>query len=116
LAEFANIMNSLEDLMTLIEALARDDVQNWKAVVETVMSFSKKNNTWILSKLPTNRKSIGCMWVFWIKKTDHGQIVHHKVRLVVKGYTWKHRVHFNDTFVPVVKFTSIRVLLAIVAI
>jgi hypothetical protein len=51
------------------------------------MSSLKKNNTWILSKLPTSRKGIGCMWVFRTKRNDHGQIVHHKVRLVVMGYT-----------------------------
>jgi hypothetical protein len=78
-------MNSLKDLMTFIEALVKDDVQNWKAVVEEDMSSLRKNNTWILSKLLANHKGIGCMWVFWTKRNDHGQIVHHKVRLVVKG-------------------------------
>jgi hypothetical protein len=78
LTKFANIMNSLEDLVTLTKTLTRDDFQNWKAVVEEYMTSLKKNNTWILSNLPTNCKGIGCMWVFWIKRNDHGQIVHHK--------------------------------------
>ncbi len=78
LAKFANIMNSVEDLVTFIEALARDDVQNWKMVVEEYMSSSKKNNTWILSKLLANSKGIGYMWVFQTKRNDHGQIVHHR--------------------------------------
>jgi len=64
LVEFANIANSLEDLVNVIEALARDDVQNWKVGMEEDMSSLKKNNTWILSKLLTNRKAIGCKWVF----------------------------------------------------
>jgi len=50
------------------------------------MSYLRKNNTWILSKLTANCKGIGCMWVFRTKRNDHGQIVHHKVRLIVKGY------------------------------
>lgn len=87
LVEFSNIMNSLEDLVTFIEALARDDVQNWKEIVEKIMNSLRKNNTQILSKLPANHKSIGYKCVFRIKRNDHGQIVHHKVRLVVKGYT-----------------------------
>ncbi len=86
LIEFANIMNSLEDLVTFTEALAKDDIQKWKAIMEEDMSFLRKNNTWILSKLPANCKGIGCMWVFWTKRNDHGQIVHHNVRLVIKGY------------------------------
>ncbi len=38
------------------------------------------------------------------------------MRFVAKGYTQKHKVDFNNTFVPIVKFTSIKVLLVIVAI
>jgi hypothetical protein len=57
------------------------------AIVEEDMSSLRKNNTRILSKLPTICKAIGCMWVFGTKRNDHGQIVHHKVKLVVKGYT-----------------------------
>jgi len=64
LVEFANIANSLEDLVNVIETLVRDDVQNWKVVMEKEMSFYKKNNTWILSKLLTNHKAISCKWVF----------------------------------------------------
>jgi glutaredoxin-related protein len=51
--------------------------------------------------------------MLWTKRNAHGQIVHHKVRFIVKGYTQKHKVDFNNTFVLVVKFTSIRVLLVI---
>jgi hypothetical protein len=71
-------MNSLEDLVTFTEALARDDVQNWKMVVEEYMSSSKKNKTWILSKPLANCKGIGCMCVFQTKRNDHDQIVQHR--------------------------------------
>jgi hypothetical protein len=59
LVEFVNIANSLEDLVNVIKALARDDVQNWKVVMEEKMSSLKMNNTWILLKLLTNHKTIG---------------------------------------------------------
>jgi len=64
LVEFANVANSLENLVNVIEALVRDDAQNWKVVMEEEMSFLKKNNTSILSKLLTNHKAISCKWVF----------------------------------------------------
>ncbi len=86
LAEFANIVNSLEDLMILTKALTRDDTQNWKVVVEEEMIFLRKNNAWLLSKLLANYKTIGCKWVFWTKRNAHGQIVHHKAKFVTKGY------------------------------
>jgi len=42
LIEFANIMNSLEDLVTFTEALAKDDIQKWKAITEEDMVFWQK--------------------------------------------------------------------------
>jgi hypothetical protein len=59
-----NIANNLEDLVNAIEDLVRDYAQNWKIAMEEEMSFLKKNNTCILSKLLTNCKTIGCKWVF----------------------------------------------------
>lgn len=47
LTQFANIVNSLEDLVIFTKALARDNAQKWKATMEEKMNFLKKNNTWI---------------------------------------------------------------------
>jgi len=47
LPQFANIVNSLEDLVIVIKALARNNAQKWKATMEENMSFLEKNNTWI---------------------------------------------------------------------
>jgi hypothetical protein len=54
--------------------------------------------------------------VFWTKRNGHGQIVCHKAKLIAKAYVEKQEVDFSDTFVQVVKFTSIKLLLAIVVI
>jgi hypothetical protein len=76
----------------------------------------KKNNTWVLSKLSKNCKAIRCKWLFQTKRNAQGEIVHHKARLVAKGCMQKHGFDFNDTFAPVVKLTSTKVLLAIAAL
>jgi hypothetical protein len=60
-----------------------------------------------------SKKVIGCKWVFK-RKTD-GSNVRYKARLVAKGYSQVQGVDFNEVFSPVVKRTSIRVLLALVA-
>ena len=62
---------------------------------------------------PKNKKVLGCKWVFK-RKTD-GSNVRYKARLVAKGYSQVQGVDFNDVFSPVVKHTSIRLLLGIVA-
>jgi hypothetical protein len=56
-----------------------------KAMVDELQSI-EENKTWSLTELPTGRHAIGLKWVFKVKKNQLGEIVRHKVRLVVKGY------------------------------
>ena len=75
----------------------------------------KKNQTWLLVKRPTDRKLIGVKWVFRTKLIANGSINKHKAKLVVKGYAQIFCVDFSDTFFPVARLDTIRLLIAIVA-
>jgi len=76
---------------------------------------SKKNKTWELVDKPENRKVIGVKWVFKIKLNADSSINKYKARLVVKGYAQIFGVDYSDTFAPVFRLDTIRLVLTIAA-
>ncbi len=74
------------------------------------------NKTYTLVPLPSDRKAIPCKWVYKIKYDMNGNISKYKARLVVKGFHQREGRDYNETFAPVMKYVSLRILLAIATI
>lgn len=72
-----------------------------------------KNETWVLTTLPPHRKVIGCKWVFKLKENPDGSIAKYKARLVAKGFHQSEGFEFHETFSPIVKPTTIHVILTL---
>ena len=74
------------------------------------------NQTWTLTPLPTGKKPIECKWVYKIKYKADGSVERYKTRLVAKGFTQKEGVDYFETFSPVAKMVSVKVLLVVATI
>ena len=72
------------------------------------------NDTWELVVLPLDKSLVGCRWVYTVKVGPNGQIDLLKACLVAKGYTQQYGSNYYDTFPPVVKIASVRLLLSMV--
>lgn len=79
------------------------------------MNSITNNTTWDLVELPPGHRTIDLKWVYKFKHDEHGNVIWHKARLVVKGYVHHISIDYNDVFAPVACMESIRFMLALEA-
>ena len=74
------------------------------------------NDTWDLVPLAKGRKLVRCEWVYRTKYASHGSVERLKARLVGKGFSQVEGLDYNETFAPVAKINSIRLVLSLTAL
>jgi len=84
----------------------------WRAAMADEINALLKNKTWTLVP-PSSQNLVGCKWVFRVKHNPDGTIQRHKARLVAKGFHQQQGINHTDTFSPVIKPATIRVVLSL---
>jgi histone deacetylase 1/2 len=88
-------------------------VPHWRPAMEQEYEALVKNNMWRLIALPAGLNVIDCKWVFKVKRCANGTIERYKARPVAKGFKQCYGLDYEDTFSPVVKPTTICILLSL---
>ena len=111
MALLANAAAEFHDPATFQEAMASDFADEWHEACKYEMDALAKNGTWTLVDLPLGRKAVKSKWVF--KRKADGRF---QARLVAKGFTQIQGINYDETFSPVARFESLRLLLVLAAL
>ncbi|GJZ49493.1 zinc finger, CCHC-type containing protein [Tanacetum coccineum] len=101
-----------DDPKTFNEAMKSRDVAFWKEAINDEIDSIICNNTWVLADLPPSCKPLGCKWIFKRKLKVDGTIEKFKARLVIQGFKQKSGIEYFDTYAPVARISTIRLLIA----
>src|SRR3954467_7112884 len=96
------------------DAMSRTDLENWLKAMKDEIDQLEKLGTYQLEDLPMGRQAVGNKWVYNTKINPDGSI-RHKARLVAQGFSQRPSLDYFDTYSPVMRMESLRVLLAIAA-
>ena len=85
----------------------------WRAAMSEEFAALRHTNTWVLVPRPPGVNIVSCKWIFKTKHCPDGSVDKHKARLVARGFTQQHRIDYGDTFSPVVKPATVRLVLSL---
>lgn len=111
-------LDILDDAHTMHEPQRFVDAENsplWVRAMESEMQSIMDNHTWILVDLPPSHWAISVKWIYRLKPGADGHPPTHKARLVARGDDQRAGIGFLETFSHVVKWSTLRNIIALAA-
>ena len=103
------------DPLSVEAAMRTPQADQWKAAMQSEFDALQLAQTYTLVPLPPGVRAIGAKWVLKAKRNAAGEVVKYKARLVAKGYAQRYGIDYEETYAPVCRIGSIRVLMALAA-
>ena len=103
------------DPVSFDQAMSGENSDKWLMAMKEELKSMDDNNVWEMTELPKDSKRVGCKWVFKTKRDSKGNVERYKARLVAKGYTQKDGIDYKETFSPVSRKDSLRIVMALMA-
>ena len=104
-----------EEPLSFNQAIESDHAADWYAAMGEELKALEKNNTWEVVDRPARQSIVDCKWVYKVKQNFDGTTERYKARLVARGFTQRPGYDYDETFSPVVRYESLRLLLALSA-
>lgn len=105
--------NIFNEPLTYDEAMAGSNSREWQSAMQNEYDSLIQNGVWKLVDRPMDENVIKCKWIYKIKHDAAGKFDKYKARLVARGFTQKQGVDYNETFSPVVRHSTMRILFSL---
>jgi hypothetical protein len=103
----------LDEPISYQQAIECEERDKWLSAIRDELDAHKKNKTWSIIKRTRDMNVIDTRWVFKVKRDSSGGVLKYKARLVTKGFEQLNGIDFHDTFAPVLKYKSLRILIVL---
>ena len=105
--------NSSNEPRTYHEAMEGPNSDEWYAAMEEEFTSLQNHGTWEVVPRPEGRRVVSSKWVYRVKYDANGKISRYKARLVARSFTQVYGVDYTDTFAPVTRLETLRLLFAL---
>lgn len=99
-----------DEFSSFQEAVSGPDADKWRNAIREELRAHEENQTWVLVPARKDKTLIDSKWVFKAQRGKSGEISRFKARLCARGFLQKAGLDYHETFSPVVRYDSLRVL------